>query len=615
MMSNSKASPGQRSSRFMSMVDRLIPAAILYAEDQTDDDRARRARILILVIAIASIVGLLAGMNHYVDGSILRAVYTALAVIPFSAGILLLRRTERLEPAVHFLCAMFSAVVITSPLLSSGSVPLMAGLIAIPLAATAMGGARVGLIWTAIVLFPLVVSAQWYPFSDGERAVAWNIAILATGCGIVLSVTDFARERALRQVTTARRRANESLRVREKAERALVDSQAVFVAAFRGAPSALVLTVADTREVLDVNERFLRTLGISRNQIIGRTLADFGIWPGSAGEGEWIEGSDGGRELSEVEIRLQTVSGEEVWFLTSAKEIDIGGRVCRLAQGVDITERKRTDQLLERRREELEQRFAERGQQLKESQAQLRESERLAAVGTLAAGIAHQINNPIGGIVAASEFALTEEPGPDGEATLRGALETALDEARRCGRIVKSVLQFARDEATPKWVENLSPTVRRAGELARSYVESRGGHLEIEVSAAPLPVLMSPIDIEQVVLNLVRNAAESRPNGANVRVATNLLGEDSGSPGDHDPTVFAELTVSDNGAGIQGPARSQVFDPFYTTRLEDGGSGLGLSVVHGVVGDHGGRVDIEPIAKGGTRFRILLPLAKTPAPA
>jgi PAS domain S-box-containing protein len=381
----------------------------------------------------------------------------------------------------------------------------------------------------------------------------------------------------------------------------------------------LILSVAETGEVLDANDSFLRTVGFSREQIIGRSLADFGIWPGPQADTQWIQGADGQRELKEVELCLHTHSGKEIWFLTSAKEIDIGGRVCRLAQGVDITERKRLDQVLERRREELEQRFDERGQQLKESQAQLRESERLAAVGTLAAGIAHQINNPIGGIVAASEFALSEESGPEGESILRRALETALEEARRCGRIVKSVLQFARDEPTPKSVEDLSPTVRRACELARSYVEGRGGHLEVDVSATPLPVLMSPIDIEQVVLNLVRNAAESRLDGATVRVASHFLGDDagrsdnSGASGSFDDTIYAELTVSDNGVRIPDIARPQVFDPFYTTRLEDGGSGLGLSVVHGVVGDHAGRVEIEPIAAGGTRFRILLPLAKTAA--
>ncbi len=88
---------------------------------------------------------------------------------------------------------------------------------------------------------------------------------------------------------------------------------------------------------------------------------------------------------------------------------------------------------------------------------------------------------------------------------------------------------------------------------------------------------------------------------AAVRLGTRLL---------DDYVHYAELTVSDNGTGIKNVDRSEVFDPFYTTRLEDGGSGLGLSVVHGVIGDHGGKIEIEQPIEGGTRFRIILPLAR-----
>jgi len=285
------------------------------------------------------------------------------------------------------------------------------------------------------------------------------------------------------------------------------------------------------------------------------------------------------------------------WLLVSAERIEIGGRICVLAQGVDITDRKRIDQQRIRRGEELETRFEERGERLKASQIRLRERERLAAVGTLAAGVAHQINNPIGGIVAASEFALSEGKGSEGEKSRRQALETALEEARRCGRIVKSMLKFARNEPTPKWVEDINPIVRRASELSRNYVESRGGTLDITSWPEALPVLISTIDLEQVVLNLVRNAAESRPEGARVTVETRRLGDQ------------VEIIVSDDGPGIDDETRSRIFDPFFTTRLEEGGSGLGLSVAHGVVADHEGRLEVESSEGGGTRFRIVLPLS------
>lgn len=251
--------------------------------------------------------------------------------------------------------------------------------------------------------------------------------------------------------------------------------------------------------------------------------------------------------LSTSEIPIKTKDGRPLYLLGSAETVEIGGQLCLC---MNITERKRTDDLLEQHRAQLEHGLAERDEQLRASREQLRLSERLAAVGTLAAGIAHQINNPIGRIVAASEFALMSGDEKDVEEIRRQALETALDEAKRCGRIVKSVLQFSRDEKTPKWVENLNPIVLRASELARDYVEACGGELRVATTDESLSVMVSPINIEQVILNLVRNAAESRPGGASVLVQTTLVRN------------CAEITVTDNGSGITQEARSQVFDPF-----------------------------------------------------
>ncbi|MAG30655.1 MAG: hypothetical protein CL908_07175, partial [Deltaproteobacteria bacterium] len=158
------------------------------------------------------------------------------------------------------------------------------------------------------------------------------------------------------------------------------------------------------------------------------------------------------------------------------------------------------------------------------------------------------------------------------------------------------VLQFARQEPTAKWVDDLNPTIRRATGLVRQYVHDRGGALELTLSDERLPLLMSPIGLEQVVINLVRNAAESDEGGVNVVVRTE---SDGGQ---------AVLSVADDGRGIPADQRGRVLDPFYTTRLHEGGTGLGLSVVHGVVTDHGGVLSVDRVVGGGTRFEIRLPL-------
>ena len=549
-----------------------------------------------MVVAISSLTSFGFALFRYADGEIERALLGGFSPIAFAGAILVFRWTGRFDWTAHYLSALFTLGVVTSPMIGSESAPLLVAMLGVPLAAVCMGGIRVGLVWTGIVTALLAAAAIWLPFDSADRAIARSLVMIAGGTGVTLAITDFARERAMRLARSSRERVDDLRQRERRAERDLFDSQAVFATAFNGAPSALVLSVTETREVLDVNESFVQSLGFTREEMLGRTLMDVGVLTRPQGPEAWQEQADGTFELKDLEILLYKRSGEPVWFLTSAKQIEIGGRLCTLSQGIDITERKRTEQKLERRREELELRFEERGQQLKASQEQLRESERLAAVGTLAAGIAHQINNPIGGIIAAAEFALAESEDADGHGVRRKALETSLEEARRCGRIVKSVLKFSRDEPTPKWVENLNSTVRRAAELTRSYVEERGGQLEVEMSPEELPVMISPIDIEQVVLNLVRNAAESRSESALVRVATVRNGDQ------------AEMIVTDNGYGIQEPERARLFDPFYTTRLEDGGSGLGLSVVHGVVGDHGGKVEVESRSGGGTRFRIAFPI-------
>ncbi len=585
-------------SGFAAQVDRLLPPSFLNAEIAVGDDRARRARILLLIVAATSAIGMSISLVHYLDGNFLRSLFTFFSAVPAAASVIVLRRSERIEPAAHTICALISVTVISSPFLSEESVPIMVGLMVVPLAAEAIGGVRIGLLWTGLAALMLMAAAIGLPFDPAERVVAWSLIPISTGCGIALAVMDHGRERAIRQLLAARERADENARAKAEILDALADSQAIFAAAFRWAPSMLTLSIADTGEILDVNESFVRIVGFERDEVIGRNLVELGVWSGWDGRDDYVNRVGEAGSLHGVEIPLHTRSGELVWLLTSAERIEIGGRTCVLAQGVDISDRKRIDQQRVRRREELETRFEERGERLKASQIRLRERERLAAVGTLAAGVAHQINNPIGGIIAASEFALSESDGPRGELSRRQALETALDEARRCGRIVKSMLKFARNEPTPKWVEDVVPIIRRASELARSYVESREGTLDIVMCKEALTVLVSPIDIEQVVLNLIRNAAESRSHGVRVSVETSRVG-------DH-----VEISVSDDGPGIDDERRSRIFDPFYTTRLEEGGSGLGLSVAHGVVADHAGKLEVESPAGGGTQFRIVLPLSE-----
>jgi signal transduction histidine kinase len=233
------------------------------------------------------------------------------------------------------------------------------------------------------------------------------------------------------------------------------------------------------------------------------------------------------------------------------------------------------------------------------SEERLLASERLNLIGILAAGVGHEINNPVGSILACAQYGLAHREDPGGAKVLTEALQSIVLEAERCGRIVRSVLQFARGESTEKWMEDLNEIVLRATSLLQNYAQERSTRIELELAEKPMPVVMNPIQIEQVVVNLLRNAIEARSVCAIVR--TQPLGK------------LVRLSVSDNGRGILSEDLPHVFEPFYTTRQEEGGTGLGLSIVHGVVREHGGQVIVESALYKGTTITVELPAADSQA--
>ncbi|HEB91143.1 MAG TPA: HAMP domain-containing histidine kinase [Deltaproteobacteria bacterium] len=276
---------------------------------------------------------------------------------------------------------------------------------------------------------------------------------------------------------------------------------------------------------------------------------------------------------------------------------DTIGRLERAqAEARELGERQR--RLDERFRVDLQRLVEERTRELAETHDRLRKADRLASLGILAAGVAHQINNPTGAILLGSQLALACESDPDRDTIWRDTLESNAAEAARCGRIVKNLLRFSSSATTEKTVHDLNDLVRDALHSFRSaWTESRL-ELAVELCRDSLPVFASAIEIEQAIVNLVRNAVEADPGEAEpIRVVTG-----------HDRDL-ALLHVIDSGRGIGREDREHLFEPFYTTRGRDGGTGLGLSIVQSVVQGHLGSIDVESGRGEGTRFTISLPLA------
>ncbi|MCA9685599.1 MAG: PAS domain-containing protein, partial [Myxococcales bacterium] len=237
---------------------------------------------------------------------------------------------------------------------------------------------------------------------------------------------------------------------------------------------------------------------------------------------------------------------------------------------------------------------------------QVLQSQKMAAVGLLAAGIAHEINNPLSGVVGYSKLLLERnlEPG------IREKVERIAQSGERCRKIVEGVLLFSRSQQggvrTEIDLAQLVDRVVRVGEYQWKMHNVRILR-EPEILPQPLRFMADADQIEQVLLNLLSNAVDAMPRGGTVRIA---LAPAPGADGG-DAVSFA---VSDEGMGIPEEIRDSIFDPFFSTKEIGKGTGLGLSISYGIVRDHGGDILLESQPGRGTTFRVILPRDGKPEP-
>lgn len=225
-----------------------------------------------------------------------------------------------------------------------------------------------------------------------------------------------------------------------------------------------------------------------------------------------------------------------------------------------------------------------------------RQSEKLAALGTLASGIAHEINNPLGIISSRIEVMLLEAEAEPLPQPLVDDLLTVHKHAERVAKIAQGLLSFSRQSSTEMVTVDLNRVVEDTILLARGQIEKAGIAIEMTLAPALAAVRGNPNALSQVVLNLLTNARDAMPGGGRVAIVT------SPAP---DPDEAVEIVVSDTGHGMNAETLSRIFDPFYTTKPT--GTGLGLSIVYGIVHDHGGTITAESTPGEGTRFVVRLP--------
>lgn len=236
-------------------------------------------------------------------------------------------------------------------------------------------------------------------------------------------------------------------------------------------------------------------------------------------------------------------------------------------------------------------------EKLQNAQIQLVQSARLAAVGELAAGVAHELNNPLTSILGFTELLLEDIPP---QSPIRPDLERIAAESQRARDIVRGLLDFSREVQPQKGLADLGEIVRRTLNLLRLRLEKKGVVIEEEYAPDPVPVLVDRGQIEQVFQNLLNNALQAMPHGGKLSIRTFREGQE------------AAVAFSDTGLGIPPEVREHLFEPFFTTHPER--AGLGLSISLGIVQEHGGRITVESRPGQGSTFTVWLPASREGEP-
>jgi two-component system NtrC family sensor kinase len=252
----------------------------------------------------------------------------------------------------------------------------------------------------------------------------------------------------------------------------------------------------------------------------------------------------------------------------------------------------------------LEQKVNERTQELRLAEAEVARGEKLASIGQLAAGIAHELNNPLTGVLTFTH--LLRKKMPEGSQDAED-LDLVIRETKRCASIIRRLLDFAREKTPEKAQVNLNGLIE---ETVR-FIERSAAlqHIEIALDLDPdLPPLFVDADlIKQVLINILVNAQQAITEHGNILVRSRVHESRKFTNCGDESVRAVEIAITDNGCGIPKANLQRIFDPFFTSKEVGKGTGLGLSVSYGIVHSHGGDIEVESTEGEGTTFRVFLP--------
>jgi len=373
---------------------------------------------------------------------------------------------------------------------------------------------------------------------------------------------------------TERKQAEEVLRESEKRLRTIFDTiQAGFV-----------VVDVETHTIVDANPTAVKMIGAPKKKIIGRVCHKY-ICPAEKGK---CPITDLGQKVNNSERILLTANGEEVPILKTVTPILLGGKECLLDSFIDMTEKKKLE-------------------------AQLRQAQKMEAIGTLAGGIAHDFNNILGSILGYTELSMLEVP--EGS-KLKQKLTEVFNAGKRAETLIQQILAFSRKQELKQKPLQLKYIVKESVKLLRSTLPT---DIEIKEDIAKDVGVVNadPTQMQQVIMNLCINAGHAMQEEGGILAVglANVELDDIAAAQylDMSPGPYLKLSVSDTGYGMVPDVKERIFEPFFTTKAPGEGTGLGLSVVHGIVKSHGGTITVYSEPGKGSTFHVYLPLIQEEA--
>ena len=259
----------------------------------------------------------------------------------------------------------------------------------------------------------------------------------------------------------------------------------------------------------------------------------------------------------------------------------------------------------------LEQKVRERTQALRAAEAEAARGEKLASVGLLASGIAHELNSPLTGILTFSH--LVRRKMPDGSPEAED-LDLVIRETKRCAAIIRRLLDFARENPPEKKYADLNRLIEDTVRIIERPAHIRDIEITTDLDRDLPPAWVDADLIKQVIMNMLVNAQHAIAEKGSITVRSRRLQAPRSPEPGAKPVPMVELSIVDTGCGMAERDLQRIFDPFFTTKEVGKGTGLGLTVSHGIVKAHGGSIEVESAVGEGSTFRIYLPVAPPPEP-